>query len=174
MSAAHRIRQGLHGLFAFALPVDTDLATRWLSPPLLALFERQGRSEQRHSLNVLRSILAQGDTPADLALAALLHDVGKSRYPLAVWQKTLAVLTRRFAPAVFHRLSEGDPRRVFTRPFVVYVHHPAWGAELIAATGEASDDALWLVEHHQDDRTRWQDHHLFTMLKRLQMADDAN
>ena len=35
-------------------------------------------SDQRHSLNVMRTLRRQGHTEPDLLAAALLHDVGKS------------------------------------------------------------------------------------------------
>ncbi len=171
--ALRRLRQGLRALFAFALPVDLALARRYLDAAQLALFRRMRRGEQLHSLNVLRGVLAQGETPPDLAVAALLHDVGKSRYPLRLWQKTGAVLVRACAPPLFARLSRGDPRRWWQRAFVVYVQHPAWSAELLAETA-ASASAVWLVAHHQDDAERWRDHECYLLLKRLQRADDAN
>jgi hypothetical protein len=176
--AIQRLRQGFRALFAFAQPVELELAASYLTPELLELFQRMRRGEQLHSLNVLRTVLTQRSgapdiIPPELAVAALLHDVGKSRYPLAVWQKTLAVLVRAFAPATFKRLSKGDPRRVFERPFVVYVQHPAWSAELVAEAG-AAPVAVWLVEHHADPPDRWQDDARVPLLKRLQRADDAN
>jgi hypothetical protein len=173
MTAAYRIRQGVRALIAFARPIDQALAVEYLSPPLLALFNRMRRAEQLHSLNVLRSVLEQGQTPPDLAVAALLHDVGKIRYPLAVWHKTVAVLVRTFLPSLFRRLSEGDPRPFRRRAFVVYTRHPAWSGELIAQTG-GSTDAVWLATHHADNAEKWRDHALYPLLKRLQMADDAN
>src|SRR5690349_11904683 len=149
MTAAYRIRQGLQALFAFTQPVELPLAAQYLTPELLSLFGQMRHSEQLHSLNVLRDVLAAGATPNDLAVAALLHDVGKSRYPLYTWQKTLAVLIRTLAPSLFDRWSKGNPANLWMRPFVVYVKHPAWSAELVAAAG-ASDDTIWLVEHHQE------------------------
>jgi hypothetical protein len=166
----HRVRQGLRALFAFSQPVDDALAAEYLSPQLLALFKRMRRSEQIHSLHVLRAVLAQGPTPSDLAVAALLHDVGKSRYPLAVWQKTLAVLVHTFAPALFKRWSAGDPRRFWLRPFVVYAHHASWSAELMAEAG-ASETAVWLAAHHPEHIN---EHASIQLLKRLQVADDTN
>lgn len=172
--AIHRLRQGLRALFAFARPVDHELASRYLSPDQLGLFKRLRRGEQLHSLNVLRAVLAQNPvTPPELALAALLHDVGKTRYPLMLWQKTIAVLVRGFAPSAFDRLSQGDPRRWSNRPFVVSVEHPAWSAQLLAQTG-ASEAAIWLVAHHADRADRWQNHDLYPLLQRLQAADDTN
>jgi hypothetical protein len=172
-TAARRLRQGVRALLAFSSPVDTALAARYLSPPLLTLFCQMRRSEQLHSLNVLRAILSTGDALPELAVAALLHDVGKSRYPLALWQKTLPVLVRAIAPALVTRWSSGDPRRPWWRPFAVYVHHPAWSAEMLAAAG-APEGAVWLAAHHQDNIARWIGHPYAPLLTRLQAADDAN
>ena len=171
----HRLRQGLRALFAFARPVDDTLAAHYLTPPEFALFKSMRRGEQLHSLNVLRAVLAQGDTPPDLAVAALLHDVGKSRYPLAVWQKTAAVLVRAFAPAQFRRLSQRDSLGFWSRPFAVSVQHPQWSAEMLAQAG-ASAAAIWLVAHHQDasPNAPEQGSDRVSLLKRLQSADDAN
>jgi len=173
MTAAYRIRQGLRAVLAFSQPVEVSLAAEYLTPELLALFEQMRRGEQLHSLNVLRAVLEQGATPRDLAVAALLHDVGKSRYSLRTWQKTLAVLVRALSPAWFARWSEGDPAHVWMRPFVVYVQHPAWGANMIAAAG-ASETAVWLVAHHQDFAERWEHHPCAALLRRLQQADNSN
>jgi hypothetical protein len=171
---AYRLRQGLRAMFAFARPVDIALAADFLTPGQLALFRQMRRGEQLHSLNVLRAVLAQStDMPPELAVAALLHDVGKSRYPLRLWQKTVAVLVRALLPALFVRLSAGDPRTFWARPFAVYVHHPAWSAELLAQTG-AGDAAIWLAAHHADDAAQWQAHDLYRLLQRLQAADDTN
>jgi hypothetical protein len=171
--AIHRLRQGTRALFAFSQPVDYALAGQYLTAEQLRLFQQMRRGEQLHSLNVLRGVLAQGDTPPDLALAALLHDVGKIRYPLRLWQKTIAVLVRTFIPSLFVRLSAGDPQRWINRPFAVYAHHPAWGAELVAQTG-ASAAAIWLIAHHADNAEHWRGHDQYPLLKRLQAADDQN
>lgn len=173
MTAAYRIRQGVRALFAAARPADDRLAAEHLPPPLLALFRQMRPGEQLHSLNVLRVVLAQGEASPPLAIAALLHDVGKIRCPLAVWQKTLAVLVCAFLPAWFRRWSLGDARRFWLRPFVVYVQHPKWSAELLTQAG-APPDAIWLCEHHADNADQWSHHPLYHMLKRLQAADDAN
>lgn len=174
MSAVQRLRQGVRAVFAFAQTPDYALAEQFLSPEQRDLFLRLKRSEQLHSLRVLRDVLAQEpDTPDDLALAALLHDTGKTRYPMGVWQKTLAVLTRKFAPTVYARWSRCDAKDPLPRGCVVAENHPAWSAELVAATG-ASQRALWLIEHHADPAERWSDNPHFHLLKRLKQADDAN
>jgi hypothetical protein len=137
------------------------------------LFGRMRQSEQLHSLNVLRSVLAQGATPPELAVAALLHDVGKARLPLWTWQKTLVVLVRAITPGLYRRWSAGSPENFWCRPFVAYEQHPIWSAEMVREAG-ASDAALWLIEHHQEAGGQWANHRYGMLLKRLQAADDLN
>lgn len=140
----------------------------------MALFRRMLRSEQLHALNVLRAVCDQAaDTPHDLALAALMHDVGKIRYAMAIWQKSLPVLVRAVSPGLYRRWSEASPEDYWKRPFVVNYQHPAWSADLLRETG-ASERAVWLVEHHADDLAGWADHPYVGLLERLKRADDLN
>jgi hypothetical protein len=174
MSAVYRVRQGLRALFAWVYPLDADSAQTWLSAAELALFARLQRGEQIHSLKVLADILSgAGTPPRALAAAALLHDVGKIRYPLRVWQKTLVVLTRAALPRLYGRLAAGDPGHWLARPFVVYAQHPTWSAEYAAAAG-SDPDTIWLCAHHADPAERWREHRLYPLLVRLQQADDSN
>jgi len=173
MTAGYRIGQALRALVAFSQPIDRALAGEYLSPELLALFDRMRRSEQQHGLNVLRSVLAQGQTPRDLAVAALLHDVGKTRYTVRIWQKTIAVVVQTLIPGIYRRLSQGNPTRLWQRPFVVKAQHPMWSAEMLAVAG-ASHVAVWLAAHHQDAAEHGMNHPYVHLLQRLQQADDAN
>jgi hypothetical protein len=169
-----RMRQGLRALFAFSLPVDRDLAAEYLSPDLLALFDALNRGERYHSLNVLRQVLADGPTPRELAIAALLHDAGKSRYSMNVWQKTLSVLVKKLLPGAYARWSAADPAvHPWARPYVVREQHPAWSAALARAAG-APEAAVWLIEHHAEPASQWEGHPLVPLLRRLQASDDAN
>lgn len=169
----HRIRQGLRALFAFATPLDETPALEVLSPELFALFQRMRRSERLHALNVMATLQAAGHTDPDLLVAALLHDVGKSRFPLGVPGRTAAVLAKRFAPRWYRRQSEKPPRGL-TRPFAIAEQHPAWSAEDMAAAG-ASDRAVWLGRHHAaDPATLTADSEPRTLLEILQWADDAS
>jgi hypothetical protein len=173
MTAAYRVRQGVRALLSYTRPVDRALAGRYLTPPLLALFDGMRRSEQQHSVRVLRALLARGDVPHALAVAALLHDAGKSRYPFPIWQKTLVVLVRAFAPRLFDRLAAGDPAKPWARPFVVSTRHPAWSGEDIAAAG-GDPLAVWLAAHHADTLDAWRDHPQVHLLERLKAADDTH
>ena len=173
MAAVQRLQQGLRALTAFARPVDRDRAAAYLSPPLLACFDAMRRSEQQHSLNVLAELEAEGPVTVDLAVAALLHDAGKSRYPFPTWQKTMVVLVRAFLPRRFARLSQGSEHDRIARPFVISQQHPAWSASLAEQAG-ASSRAVWLIAHHADPPDQWTSHPDAPLLARLRAADDHN
>ncbi|MCY4073170.1 MAG: HD domain-containing protein [Chloroflexi bacterium] len=131
------------------------------------------RADQLHSLNVLRTVLRQRESvPRPLAVAALMHDVGKCRYHLAVWQRTMAVLVKRLIPPLADRLGREEDLRIWRAPFVMSSHHAKWGAEILRACC-ADEVAVWLVEHHQADISALWDHPQAELLQCLQRADEA-
>ncbi len=147
MGAGRRLRQGLNALLAFAQPVDQALAERHLTPELQQCFNRLRRSEQLHSLRVLRALQAEGAPGPDLAVAALLHDLGKTRWPFPLWQRVLVVIVPALAPALARRLARGRESDLLARPFLLHEQHPAWGARMARAAG-ASERAAWLIGNH--------------------------
>ncbi len=172
-AAIKRIEQGMRALFAFATPIDLHLAKQYLSSKELGAFQRMSRADQLHSLNVLRTVLRQRESvPRSLAVAALMHDVGKRRYHLAVWQKTMAVLVKRLLPPLADRLGREENMSIWRAPFVVRSQHPKWSAEILRACC-ADDVAVWLVEHHQADVLALGDHPQAELLQCLQRADEA-
>ncbi len=172
-AALKRIEQGIRALFAFATPVDLHLAKQYLSSKELGAFQKMSRADQLHSLNVLRTVLNQRESaPRPLAVAALTHDVGKCRYHLAVWQKTIVVLVKRLVPSLADKLGREENLSIWRAPFVVRSHHPKWSAEILRACC-ADEVAVWLVEHHQADVLALCDHPLAELLQCLQRADEA-
>lgn len=174
MATTQRLRQGIRALFAFTQTPDDALAQTYLNAEQMALFKKMRLSEQLHSLNVLRDVLAQdSDTPLDLAISALLHDVGKIRYPLAIWQKTITVIVRKVSPTRYQQWSDKNPQNLWYRAFVVAEKHPLWSKQLVEETS-TSECALWLIEHHADSLDQWHGHPNAGLLSRLKQADDAN
>ncbi len=168
-----RLGQGLRALLAFATSPELDLAQRYLTEREFAAFQHLSRADQLHSLNVLRAALrAEPNAPAALIAAALLHDLGKSRYHLRVWQKTLAVLMLRLAPAFSQKLSQCERLSIWRAPFVVRKLHPKWSGELLR---ECSSDAvvIWLAENHHEDAAPFEEHEHFSLLTALQAADST-
>jgi hypothetical protein len=113
----------------------------------MRLFGRMRRSEQLHSLRVMATLRERGHAEPDLLAAALLHDCGKSRYPLSLAGRTLAVLIHALAPGAYRRWSAGAPRG-WRRPLVIAAQHPGWLAEDMLAAG-APARAAGLARRHQ-------------------------
>ena len=81
----------------FAKPKDGELA--WvkeiLSQSQYELFQQMQLSEQAHAIQVYADLKAQGHLEHDLLVAALLHDAGKTKAPLRVWERVWIVLGLR-------------------------------------------------------------------------------
>jgi hypothetical protein len=94
----YRTCQFWQALGANLSPEDLDLVREVLAPSQRRLFEQLQMSEKVHSMKVLRALLDQGENHPDLFVAALLHDVGKSRFPLNMWDRILIVVGKAFFP----------------------------------------------------------------------------
>ena len=168
-----RIRQGLRALASPARPVDVELAARVLqSPALFDLFKRLRRSEQQHSLNVLRTLRGWGYDNPPLMIAALLHDVGKTRAAYHLWDRVLVVLVRAAAPWLAVRLGNAEPIGL-RRPFAIAYRHPRWSAEMVRAAG-ADTLTVDLIENHDRPLDHPPQTGMEHLLVALQAADNAN
>jgi hypothetical protein len=126
---------------------------------------------RKHHLRVYFALCRAGETQPQLLKAALLHDVGKTRYPFRLFDKIVVVVVKVLLPHQFKRWGAGEALG-WRRRFVVSAQHPAWGAEMVEALG--SDPLMvTLIRRHQDplDRT---DPELKTLLAALQAADDRS
>jgi len=156
---------------------ETVEARRVLSPSQMELFLHMQGGEQAHSLDVLRRLLEQGETAHDLQVAALLHDAGKVRCPLRIWERAWIVLAKKIIPGRFEAWGMA-PGKLESRPWwqrasAVAEQHPAWGAELAQAAG-CSALAVSLIRHHQDIQTLDPQVHEDRLLAKLQAVDDQS
>ncbi|MGE5620338.1 MAG: HD domain-containing protein [Sphingomonadaceae bacterium] len=124
------------------------MAAQHLSEAEWELFRRMQPADQRHSVQVLRTLLEAGVADEDLLKAALLHDVGKSRCRIGVVHRTVAVLLQvlfgELPPFAYQR------RGAWWMPFHVLANHPRIGAAMLSQAG--SPERVWrLVELHQQD-----------------------
>ena len=172
MSLAYRSSQTFRVLLAKPRSEDLALAKEHLPPSLRDLFHDMSPADQIHGLRVLRSLLARGEGNPNLLTAALLHDVGKSQVRLRLWERILIVLVSWLAPGRVRRWGKGELRS-WRRPFVIAVHHPAWGAEMIRQAG-GSEELATLVLHHQEDLPSDPAKEIDRLLFRLQEADGLN
>lgn len=166
----HRVWQFLQALTARPLTVtEQQEVAAILSPAQQALFWQMSATDQRHSLNVVRTLVAMGVTAPDLLVAGLLHDVGKSRHRLYLWERVMVVVIRAFGPSAASRWGD-EHANGWRRPFVIYQHHPYWGAEM-ALTAGCSPLTVDLIRDHHDRDGAQADSRL---LRVLQQADSLN
>jgi hypothetical protein len=149
----YRVSQFWNTLSHKAEPGLLEEVQRQLTPPQTQLFKRLQPSEQMHALTIWRKLLHQGDAQPDLLVAALLHDVGKLRFPLALWQRVLVVLAKAILPRkaqAWGNLLPGgwEELPAWRKAFVVAEHHPRWGAELARHAGVSPLAEYLIREHH--------------------------
>lgn len=146
-----------------------------LSPQLMALFTQMQPAEQAHSLSVYCKIRSAGLENKDLWVAALLHDVGKVKFPLNLWERVEIVLFNKIAPEKAHNWGLAQPAG-WRKPFVVAVQHPDWGADLAKQAG-ASPLTVSLIRRHQEHAVEIGDNSdrlENQLLKQLQIYDNES
>jgi hypothetical protein len=173
----YRVAQFLRGFGARIPAEEVAQAVAVLPPAAAALFGRMPADAQRHSLNVLATLQADGSVPSDLAAAALLHDVGKVAADdagayLGLWLRGPMVLVEAVWPGLLRRLASDHPAPGLRYALYVQEQHPAIGAAWARDAG-CSQLTCWLIAHHQD-KTPIGDEQPRALLVRLQGADEAN
>lgn len=184
----YRVRQFWDALSAVPEPEEIESIRAYLLPAQMELFLSMPASDQAHSLRVfkiiqVRSAFVHGDARTDLLVAALLHDVGKSRYPLHVWERVTIVLAKRFIPEQVRRWGElnhnpekraenGDLKLGWRKAFIIAEQHPGWGAEMAAAAG-ASRLAVELIRRHQENLAGDNGSMEDILLRHFQLVDNS-
>jgi putative nucleotidyltransferase with HDIG domain len=171
----YRSRQFWQALWWSPTREDLEALQSSMPPGMIALFGQLLPGEQAHSLLVWRRLFEQGESDPDLLAAALLHDVGKSRFPLQIWERVLIVLLKAFFPGLAARWGRG-PVKGWRRALVVAAQHPSWGAEMARQAG-ASTRTQELIRRHQEKlpaeetaSTTLEDR----LLRKLQAVDDES
>ena len=155
---------------------DIDLVSSILTDPQIELFQRMQPGEQIHSLQVLNDLREQGEENPDLLTAALLHDSGKTRTPLRIWERVLVVIVNAICENCVYKW--GSNTKVvpenglgWRRAFIVAEQHPTWGAELAAGCGTSSL-AVSLIARHQERIDPEASGEEDVLLRKLQAVDD--
>lgn len=122
-----------------------------LSAGEVDLFCRQKPADKQHSFRVKRTIEASGSESEDLLKAALLHDIGKTCGDITWWDRAVVVISESLVPSYSDRWSNGSGKG-WSRPFVMKVKHPEWGADAASAAGSAPLTVELIRWHQRSDR----------------------
>ena len=72
-----KVRQTIRHVLGRVSDAERAELGGWLDPPQLELFDAMHRADQRHGLDVVATLRAEGHDDRELLLAALLHDCSK-------------------------------------------------------------------------------------------------
>ena len=171
----YRIRQFLRSLFSRVTAAERAALSRWLNVAAQALFLRMAARDQRHSLDVLRRVQAVVPDHADLAAAALLHDVAKTAGAgrrMRLHHRVLVVLLDKLSPGGSARLGSANPASL-RYPFYLHRVHPELGAQMAEAAG-CTPLTVALIRRHQHKLAAPPRNETERLLRILQQADDMS
>ena len=168
----YRIWQFLQSLKKSADIEEMELVKSILTPDELHLFLQLPVPDQNHSIRVFTSLRIQGEQDPHLLKAALLHDIGKIKYPLKLWERVFSVLVRGVFPDRIKNWGNGKPVG-FNRSLVVINHHPSWGADYAEQVG-SSPETIWLIQNHEFEEVSGHFPERKKLLLKLQVADNQN
>ena len=143
-----------------------------LSAREMSLFKRFSQNDQWHSYRVMKMLQEAGHSSEPLLVAALLHDVGKTKLPLSIWERSLIVLASILMSEKTAIWGQGEAIG-WKRPFVVKVKHPEWSAEMASEAG-SQPLAITLMRRHQETILPNDSSEEARLLRLLQWADDQN
>jgi hypothetical protein len=133
---SYRLRQLGAALGARISDDERQLVAQRLGEGERRLFERMARFDQRHCLDVYRTLVRAGHGDPLLLRAALIHDCGKvaddgRTIPLVYYG--IFVLLKKLAPALYSRAASDG--RGLLWPFAVHALHEDRGARLADLAG---------------------------------------
>lgn len=162
--------QSLRGPLAPLTAEEEAEARAALPDAAWPLFAGMPREDQRHSLQVLRTLRAQGNHDPALAQAALLHDCAKQRGGVTLFHRVAVVLLKAGRPDLLAAWSAGPEPGPggWRQGFWAHARHPEMGAVLASAAG-CDPVAVALIRRHQEPAGPGETDRL---LAALQAADD--
>lgn len=147
----YRVHQFIHAIFPYIESSEITWALDNLPPEACSLFLKQSLPEQRHALDVARSLMIEKNSLTlsnfqDLLAAALLHDCGKSKVRNRLWHRVFIVLMQKMPQSIWSRIERSHT--VLATPLKIASQHAIWGGYLAQRAGLNPVICLLIHEHH--------------------------
>ncbi|MHB8125494.1 MAG: HD domain-containing protein [Desulfitobacteriaceae bacterium] len=149
----YRIKQFYKALFPSISPLEIEWVAKTLPASAFSIFRKQSLPEQRHALDVTKSLAIETQSLAlnpdeyqNLIFAALLHDCGKSLIQLHLWQRVLIVLFNVW-PLQLKENTEAKPGYLSSTLNIAH-QHAEWGESLAKEAGLNQQICLLIRQHH--------------------------
>lgn len=142
----YRVKQFIWALQGTFKSVDYKFIQKYLDKDEIELFKRLKNSEQHHCVrvcqNTLREIQLQKNIDTnEICKMALLHDVGKIKYPLNIIDKSMIV--------ILDKLSKGKLKNYSRYKRVnSYYNHPKESVRFLKELKKYETEFLYVIEHH--------------------------
>lgn len=157
-----KLRQARQYAGARVSSAERDALGAWVSPAQLRVFDAMHIADQRHGLDVVAWLRADGTDDPEVLLAGLLHDAGKGNSGLA--SRVLYSLSQAYGSWIW---GAGILLPPLTKSMTRLKAHAELSAMLAAAAG-CSPRTVELIRH-QDDPTPAD-----LAGQRLHLADEAS
>lgn len=129
---------------------DLALIQTYLDPAQRDLFLQQSLADQRHSIDLCRRLRDDGHDEPALLVAALLHDVGKSRGRLPLPHRVLYSFCATYRPDLARWLGGTNCPR-WRGPFYLARHHATIGADAARRAGSTEQVVALIAGHERSD-----------------------
>ena len=144
---AVKVRQATRHLTGRVSATERSELRTWLSPPQVQLFDSMHRADQRHGLDVVARLRADGHRDGELLLAGLLHDCSKGR-GVRLPHRAAWSLGERYGDRVLDAFRQIPG---FAAAFERLRHHAEDSARLALAAG-CSPRTADLIRYQEDPR----------------------
>lgn len=164
----YRVKQFLWGIKSLYRDIDIEYVKKFLTEDEIKIFKKLKINDQHHCIRVCKDSLEMNRNyelnidEYKLGKAALLHDIGKTKFHLNLVEKSIVV--------ILHKLTRGYIKKYKNiKQIDIYYNHPKIGYEILKEKGY-SKDILEVVRHHHT-KNRMIDNEYLTIIS---FCDDRN
>ncbi|MFA6942072.1 MAG: HDIG domain-containing metalloprotein [Clostridiaceae bacterium] len=137
-----RIRQFLIYLFSSLSCQDIEYIDKKLDNNIKYVFLKLSKYEKKHSILVAQAVEKEFKNDPDLVVAALLHDIGKTKYHINITQKSLLV--------VLDHLTKGKLKKItINKSINIFYNHGQIGYDILKNSGY-NNRILFIVKNHHN------------------------